>query len=155
MKRLGYLLTPVLLVLLYSSSAAYLGLSLDEMKRRFGEPVKKEGADTYTFEWRAKRDNRRLRVNSGDLIRVEAVIRGGRVARETIRLPNKLDTQKEILNWVWTYSGGKIRKINSPRTKAIAAMGGQKAYYFGGGYWAIPRIDPRDGRVMAIIVGRE
>ena len=155
MKRLTCLLSVFFMLLVYSSSAhPYLGLTLGEMKKKFGEP-KKVDSNIYIFEWRAKADDKILKINVGDMIKVEAVVKEGKVAQETVYVPNKLDTQKDVLNWVWTYTGGKIRDINSPKTKALEKFGGEKAYYFTEGYWALPRIDPMDGAVMAIIVGRE
>lgn len=153
MKRAWAVVAPGIF-LLYSLSFAYLGITVPEMKKKMGEPVKKEDS-TYLFETKAKASNKVLKIDAGEVIKVEAVVKDDAIVRETVYPPKKLDTQKDVLNWIWTYTGGKIRDINHPKTKAIAELGGQKAYYFTGGYWAIPQTDPNDGTVTSIIVGKE
>ncbi len=151
-KSFGVLLS-VLSVLSYSSSWAYLGMSLSDMKKKLGEP-KKMGMDTYLFETKAKGSDRLLKINAGDVIKVEALIKEDKVVKETVYVPNKLDTQKDVLNWIWTYSQGQIKNINSPKTKAVPTEP-EKAYSFEGGVWAVPRTDPQDGMVTAITIGKE
>lgn len=149
----GALVLSVLLV--SSSSTAYLGLTLPDMKKQFGEPVKEVRPGTYLFQMTAKTENKLLKISSGDVIQVEAVVEGGRVVKETVRLPRKLDSQKDFLNWVWTYARGGIADINSPKLKEVAGGGGEKAYYFKGGVWALALIDPEDGMTTGIVVGKE
>lgn len=154
MKKFFGALAVVLFCLSYSSSWAYLGMSLSEMKKKLGEPVKQVNADTYLFETKAKGSDRLLKINAGDTVKIEAVIKDDKVVKETIYVPNKLDTQKDFLNWVWTYSQGQIKNINSPKTKSIPTEA-EKAYSFVGGVWAVPRTDPQDGMVTAVTIGRE
>ncbi len=145
----------VFVLLFYSSSFGYLGMSLEQMEKAMGAPAKKANANSYIFESRVKKDNRILKIKTGDLIKIEAVFKDNKVVSETIFLPNKLDNQKDVLNWIWTYTGGRIRDINRPKTKVIREAGGEKAYYFTGGYWAVPHIDPSDGTVVSITLGKQ
>lgn len=145
----------IVLFFYYSFSFGYLGMSLEQMQKVTGTTAKKADSNTYIFESRAKKDNQILKIKSGDLIKIEAVFQDDKVVRETISLPTKLDTQKDVLNWIWTYAQGRIKNINNPKTKKIAEAGGEKAYYFTGGYWAVPGIDPSDGTVNSITLGKE
>ena len=155
MKRIVAGAAAAIVLFFYSSSFGYLGMSLEQMQKATGASAKKGNGSTYTFESKAKQDNRILKIKVGDVIKIEAMFQDNKVVKETISLPTKLDTQKDVLNWIWTYAGGRIKDINNPKTKMIPAGGGEKAYYFTGGYWAVPHIDPADGTVASITLGKE